>query len=85
MVRYRGQLFHNLRRSMARKRNEGIAKEVIMTVGGWRTSTVFKRYSNVNPNDTAHAVRRVGERLCRAGGQHQRNSRRHLAGQLYGL
>jgi len=57
-ISYEGLLFHDLRRSMARNmRNEGVAEEVIMDIGGWKTSSVFKRYSIVNPNDTANAIR----------------------------
>lgn len=59
-LRYVGLLFHDLRRSMARNmRNEGISEEIIMEIGGWKTSAVFKRYSIVNANDTAEAVRRT--------------------------
>jgi integrase len=59
-ISYEGLLFHDLRRSMARNmRNEGVAEEVIMDIGGWKTASVFKRYSIVNPNDTANAIRAV--------------------------
>jgi len=45
---------------MARNmRNEGVAEEVIMDIGGWKTASVFKRYSIVDSNDTAEAVMRV--------------------------
>jgi integrase len=65
-VRYRGLLFHDLRRSMARNaRNEGIAQEVIMEIGGWKTANVFRRYSIVNPADTAAAIRKVDARRQR--------------------
>jgi hypothetical protein len=40
-------------------RNEGVAEEVIMDIGGWKTASVFKRYSIVNPNYTANAIRTV--------------------------
>lgn len=59
-ISYDGLLFHDLRRSMARNmRNEGISEEVIMDIGGWKTASVFKRYSIVNPADTANAIRTV--------------------------
>jgi hypothetical protein len=51
---------------MARNaRNEGVAEKVIMDIGGWKTAAVFKRYSIVNPNDSAMAIRKVEARRQR--------------------
>jgi hypothetical protein len=59
-------LYHDLRRSMARNaRNEGAAQEVIMEIVGWKTAKVFRRYSIVNPADTAAAISKVDARRQR--------------------
>ena len=56
-----GLLFHDLRRSAARNlRNQGTAEEVIMKIGGWRTASVFKRYSIVSQSDIADATGKLG-------------------------
>lgn len=56
-------LFHDLRRTAARAlRNAGVAEEVIMKIGGWRTANVFKRYSIVAQSDIRDAVRKLEQR-----------------------
>jgi integrase len=56
-------LFHDLRRTAARAlRNAGVAEEVIMKIGGWRTSSVFKRYSIVAQSDIRDAVQKLEKR-----------------------
>jgi hypothetical protein len=51
-------LFHDLRRSAARNlRRMGVSEEVAMRIGGWRTSSVFKRYSIVAGSDIADVAR----------------------------
>jgi integrase len=60
---YEGLLFHDLRRTGARNlRRSGVAEEVAMKVGGWRTPSVFKRYSIVGGDDIREAIRKVQER-----------------------
>jgi hypothetical protein len=56
-----GVLFHDLRRSEARNlRRAGVAEDVIMRLGGWRTRSMFSRYSIVDERDLADA----GQSLC---------------------
>ena len=56
-LEYLGLVFHDLRRSAARNlRNSGVAEETIMKIGGWKTSSVFKRYSIVSQDDVAEAM-----------------------------
>ena len=53
-------MFHDLRRTAARTlRRAGVAENVIMQIGGWRTRSVFDRYAIVTENDTADAVRKL--------------------------
>jgi integrase len=48
---------HDLRRTAARNlRNSGAAEEVIMDIGGWKTASVFKRYSIVDQSDKRSAM-----------------------------
>lgn len=62
-LRYRGLLFHDLRRTGARNlRRAGVAEEVIMKIGGWKTSSVFKRYSIVGSDDIRDAMTKMQER-----------------------
>ena len=51
-----GVLFHDLRRSGARNlRRAGVAEDVIMRLGGWRTRSMFSRYAIVDEQDLADA------------------------------
>jgi integrase len=59
-LRYRGLIFHDLRRTAARNlRRAGVAEGVIMKIGGWRTRSVFERYSIVSQTDIADAVQKL--------------------------
>jgi integrase len=67
-VSYQRLLFHDLRRSGARNlRRAGIAEDVIMKIGGWRTRSVFSRYNIVSHNDIRDAVQKL-ERARREWG-----------------
>jgi integrase len=51
-----GLLFHDLRRSGARAlRRAGVDELTIMALGGWRTRTMFARYSITDSTDLAEA------------------------------
>src|SRR5262245_497814 len=59
-ARVAGLLFHDLRRTAARNlRRAGIAEDLIMEIGGWRTNSVFKRYAIVSHSDLADAMRKL--------------------------
>lgn len=50
-------IIHDLRRSGARNlRSSGVAETVIMSIGGWRTASVFRRYAIVAEDDIANAM-----------------------------
>lgn len=50
-------LLHDLRRSAARNlRNAGVPEGVIMKIGGWRTRSVFERYSIIAQTDIQDAM-----------------------------
>ena len=52
-----GVIFHDLRRTIARKlRRAGIAEGAIMRIGGWKTRSVFERYAIVTRSDIADAI-----------------------------
>jgi integrase len=54
---YSGLIVHDLRRSAARQlRKAGVAESTIMAIGGWRTSSVFRRYCIVNNADQRNAM-----------------------------
>ncbi len=58
--KYSGLIFHDLRRTAARNlRRAGIAEGVIMSIGGWKTRSVFERYAIVNRTDIADAMRKL--------------------------
>ena len=50
-----GKGARNLRRS-------GVAEEVIMKIGGWKTASVFKRYSIVGGDDIREAMTKMQQR-----------------------
>ena len=59
-TRYVGLMFHDLRRTAARDlRRAGVAENLIMQIGGWRTRSVFDRYAIVTEDDLADAVRKL--------------------------
>jgi integrase len=52
-----GLLFHDLRRSAARNlRNAGVAEGVIQKIGGWKTRSMFDRYSIIDSSDISDAL-----------------------------
>ena len=56
-LKYTGLIVHDLRRSAARSlRNAGVPEGVIMQIGGWRTRSVFDRYSIVVQSDIRDAI-----------------------------
>jgi integrase len=58
--KYSGLIFHDLRRTAARNlRRAGISEGVIMSIGGWKTRSVFERYAIVSRTDIADAMRKL--------------------------
>ena len=43
-------------------RRAGIAEETIMKIGGWKTSSVFKRYAIVDHSDIQDAAAKIQKR-----------------------
>jgi integrase len=61
-------LLHDLRRSAARNlRNAGVPEGVIMKIGGWRTRSVFERYSIIVQSDILDAMGKLeAQRVLKA-------------------
>jgi integrase len=54
---YTGLIPHDFRRSAARNlRRSGAHENVIMDIGGWKTSSMFRRYAIVNNDDKRRAM-----------------------------
>jgi len=63
-----GLLFHDLRRSGARNyRRAGVAEDVIMRIGGWRTRSMFQRYNIVDEADLIDASAALSRYLRQPG------------------
>jgi integrase len=57
---YEGKKFHDLRRSGARALlHAGVPEKVIMAIGGWKTRSVFYRYSIVVQSDVFEAGKKL--------------------------
>lgn len=58
--KYSGLIFHDLRRTAARNlRRAGVAEGAIMSIGGWKTRSVFERYAIVSRSDIADAMKKL--------------------------
>jgi hypothetical protein len=56
-LKYVGRIVHDFRRSAARElRRAGVAESTIMDIGGWKSSSIFKRYAIKDPRDIAAAI-----------------------------
>jgi hypothetical protein len=61
-------LFHDLGRTAARNlRRAGVAENIIMQIGGWRTRCLFDRHAIITENDIVDAVRKL-EADCKQRG-----------------
>jgi hypothetical protein len=57
---YRGMIFHDTRRTSARNLvHAGVPEKVAMAIGGWKTRSVFNRYTIVSPRDVVEAGRKL--------------------------
>jgi integrase len=64
-----GLLLHDFRRSAARQlRSAGNPESVIMTIGGWKTAAMFRRYAIVSNSDVKQAITKLEE--ARANNSH---------------
>jgi integrase len=53
-----GLILHDLRRSAAKAaRRAGVPESVVMSMGGWKTADMFRRYAIVSSADQRDAVR----------------------------
>lgn len=56
-LRYVGLIPHDLRRSAARElRRAGVAESTIMSMAGWATASMFRRYAISDPRDIKAAI-----------------------------
>jgi integrase len=80
-LKYRGLIFHDLRRTAARNlRRAGVAEGVIQKIGGWRTRSVFERYAIVTQTDIADAMNKLQSRENghSFGHSHHQNEGQHV-------
>jgi integrase len=58
--KYKGLIVHDFRRSAARAlRRAGVPESVVMSIGGWKTAAMFRRYAIVSHADQKAAVERL--------------------------
>ena len=70
-------MFHDLRRSGARAlRRLGVDELTIMALGGWKTRSMFARYSIVDTQDLADAQAKLNAALAAPGPRKVRPLRR---------
>jgi integrase len=56
-MRYKGKLFHDLRRSAARDMiRAGVAQTIAMKITGHKTATMFQRYNIADTEDLREAL-----------------------------
>jgi len=78
-LRYEGLIPHDMRRSGAKAlRAAGVPESVIMSIGGWRTASMFRRYAIVSTADNIDAM----EKLERARAQCAKESEPLPGGRL---
>jgi integrase len=59
---YTSLLLHDMRRSAAKRlRESGIHEKLIMDIGGWKTRSMFDRYTITDPEAMRRAMARVVE------------------------
>lgn len=72
LLRYRGTIFHDFRRSAVRNMiRSGISRSVAMRISGHETESVFERYNIGSEEDLTDAARRIEERRKEALSLHQ--------------
>ena len=55
--KFKGLLMHDFRRSAAKMlRRAGVPESVIMSLGGWKTASMFRRYAIVSAADQKDAM-----------------------------
>jgi integrase len=58
--KYTGLLVHDMRRSAAKRlRESGIHEKLIMDIGGWKTRSMFDRYTITDPEAMRRAMEAV--------------------------
>jgi len=58
--KYRGLIVHDFRRSAAKAlRRAGVPESVVMSIGGWKTAAMFRRYAIISQADQKAAVEKL--------------------------